>query len=111
MDKAKRAEVLRQRFKAKGGRPYVPSGKPRQYRHTISGRPIIMAWPEAVKETRVGAVWARKVHREPGVTVRPKRNAGQSALSKIAQKAPKKLVKAYRDAEALLAERARQSRP
>ena len=108
MDKAQRAELLRKRFKAKGGVPYVPSGKPRPFRYTFTGRPINMAWPEAVKETRVAAVWARKVHRKPGVTVRPKRNAGQSALSKIAQKAPKKLLRTYRDAESLLAAHGRQ---
>ena len=105
MDKAERAKLLRQRFKAKGGIAYVPSNKPRRYRHVITGGAFHMAWPEANKDTRRAGLWMHRPDARPPIQLRTKRNAGAPALAKIAAKAPTKLVRAFATAEQFAAAR------
>lgn len=105
MTKEERGKLLRQRFK---GFPFVFSGvrKPKPVPRPKPTR-IVMGWPEANKDTRRAGVWMHKADPKPKIVPRPKRNAGTPALTKIAQKAPKKLVRTYRNAEEMLAARAR----
>jgi len=108
MDKAERARLLRERFTAKGGKAYVPTGKPRRYVYVISGRPISMAWPEANRDTTRAGSWMHRPDPQPEIIPMPKRRTGAPVLAKIAAKAPKKLARNFATAEQLLAARVRQ---
>lgn len=108
MDKAERAKMLRQRFKATGGFPFVFTGvrksKPVE---PPRSREVYSRWHhcEATNLERV-SVWVKQPNTAPRPDLREKRNQGKRALNRIAEKAPSKLVKSYQTAEALLAERA-----
>lgn len=107
MDKAQRAELLRQRFRAVGGFAYVTSEKTRKPVH--ESKPWRnMAWPEIIPDTKRAPTWMRQPDAKPDLTPRVKHNAGTSAVSKIAAKAaPQKLLRAFVNADQLLAARAR----
>jgi hypothetical protein len=107
MEKARRGEFLKQRFKAIGGVAYVPTGKPKPYRHTFTERPIQMAWPQIIPDTKRAPGWMRVPDAKPVPVPQPKRNAGASPLAKIAKQSGRKLVRAYRNAEAFAASRKR----
>lgn len=104
MDKGQRAELLRQRFKAKGGFAYVPSGK------IIHAKPaqnepakIYLQWPQANRDTRRAGIWMHKPDPKAKPTPRTKRNAGVPVLTRIADKAsPKKLKRRFATAETYL---------
>ena len=87
MDKAQRAELLRRRFKAKGGVAYVPTGKPLKPRH--DPKPWRnMAWPEIIPDTkRVPKAWQEPIPAKP-VELKTKRAAKVSPLTRIAEKWP-----------------------
>ena len=108
MEKAQRAELLRQRFRAVGGVAYAGSGRARKQRH--EPKPWRnMAWPEINPDTKRAPDWMREADAKPKLTVRVKHNTGKPIMAKIAEKTqPRKLVRKYRDAETLLASRARQ---
>ena len=111
MDKAQRAKLLKTRFEAIGGFPFVFAGvrKP-----TPAPRPkpdrIRTDWPEAIRNTARAGIWMHTNDPKPKVIPKTKRYAGEPILTKIARKMPGKLVRRVASAEALLGERARQSR-
>jgi hypothetical protein len=107
MDKAHRAELLRQRFKPSDGMPYIVTArKPKPIPH--EPKPWRnMAWPEIIPDTKRAPGWMREADVKPKAVSRPKRNACVTALTRIAQKAPRTLVRSYRSAEQLFASRAR----
>jgi|GEM_PF-4449012 len=87
MDKAERAELLRQRFKAKGGLPYVAkiTVKPRHTQE--SRRPIMMAWPECERNTSRAPRWLKEADMKDDLTPKPeRRRKGDLALTRIAAK-------------------------
>jgi hypothetical protein len=96
MNRAQRAELLRRRFKANGAFAYVPSGKPAK---------IYIQWPEANRDTARAGVWMHPADPRPKVIPRTKNRKGVPALTMIAAKAPKKLVRACRTADVLVAAR------
>jgi hypothetical protein len=109
MEKSERSDMIRKRFKAKGGFLLVlPKAKPRP-----APRPkpavVCMRWPEANRDTRRAGIWMHAPDPKPKIVPTVKRNAGEvSMLSKMAKKAePKKLKRRVANAEQLLAERAR----
>ena|ERR1700749_3034891 len=90
MDKAQRSELLRQRFRATGGIPYVPGPKraPKPLREP-RGR-VYMDWPDIVPDSkRVPKYWL-KAEREKRETLSPKRLARVSPLIRIAAHYPKR---------------------
>lgn len=92
MDKAQRAELLRQRFKVKGVFGYVPSGKPRKMPDEPKPRQHI-AWPVTVPETpHAPKSWFKQTRAEP-VSLQMKRAAKVSPLTKIAAQLPRKLTR------------------
>src|SRR5688572_14777892 len=108
MDTETRAELLRQRFRAIGGMPFTASGKPRKPQPVAQPKParICLQWPEANRDTSRAGVWMHKPDPKRKVLPSVKNNAGESAITRISRKAnAKKLSRAYRTAEALLAER------
>ncbi len=66
-----------------------------------------MGWPNIIPDTKRAPGWMKEPDAPRLLTPHPKRNGGVSAITKIAAQAPKKLVRTYRNAETLLAERAR----
>jgi hypothetical protein len=102
MEKAERAKALRDRFKATGGLPYVNSGRVRRGYVVLpkpTGRGFVSLGPALNGEP---LLWVKAPDAKPKVAPRTKRNAGAPMLIKIAAKAPKKLVRAYRNKEAML---------
>lgn len=91
MDKAQRAELLRQRFRANGGLPYVPSGRVRSKPH-VPAKPtnICLQWPEANRDTARAGLWMHRPDEPEKPTVTTKRRTGVAALTKIAEKWPVK---------------------
>jgi hypothetical protein len=110
MDKAQRAEVLRQRFKEKAGKwQYVTTGRPRPQ---VEPKPKVSRLDCQSFGLAVSHKWGRTEWLEtPDVKAQAelgnRNRKGVPALTTIAAKAPKKLVRTYRDAETLLASRAR----
>lgn len=103
--------MLRRRFRAVGGIPYQPTGRPIRKPYVVSGRPIHMAWDHGPSRRDDRAPdWIAEIEHMPRLTVCPKRNSGAVAtLTKVAHKATlKKLQRRYSNAEALLSERGRQ---
>jgi hypothetical protein len=105
MTKDERAKVLRDRFKANGGFPYVPCGKTSRY--------VVLPKPTGKGFVSLGPAlnskpprWMTMPDPNTKATLRLKHRVGFSALTKIAAKAPTKLVRTYRNAESMLAERA-----
>lgn len=108
MDKAQRAELLRQRFKAKAGSmAYVPSGMPAKAPEPVTGRMRFGGWGFALSHRWGRTEWLETPDPKPKPSVATKHRKGVPALTVIAAKAPKKLVRRYATAETLLAERAR----
>lgn len=107
MTREQRAEVLRERFKAICIIHYVASGKPRKYRHNISGRPIYMAWQEANRNIARVGVWLHKADPKPKLIPRVNHRQGKSAVERIAEKAPKKLRRGFISSDHYLAARRR----
>lgn len=86
MDKVARGELLKARFRAVGGLPYMPTGKPRRQRYTPTGRELNMAWGVGPPRRDDRAPdWISEADSRPP-TLTTKRNQGPSALTKIAQK-------------------------
>jgi hypothetical protein len=113
MDKAQRAEMLRKRFKAKGGFPFVFTGT-RKAKPEPRPKPtkICLQWPEANNDTRRAGIWMHAPNPKAEVTPRIKRNAGVPVFIRIAEKTiSKKLKRRHANAESLLAERALLLRP
>ncbi len=111
MDKVERAKALRERFKAKGGLPYVKSGRVRRAYVVLpkpAGRGFVSLGPALNGKP---SEWVKAPDAKPKMAPRPKHNTGTSALASIAAKAPKKLVRAYATAELALAARKQQRRP
>lgn len=108
MTKEERAKMLRERFRAKGGMPYVTTNKPRPFRYSISGRPWHMPWPEQGTNIANISVWLAKPDKKPRPKVQFKRGMGIPAPIRIAQKMPKKLIRTYRTAEVFAASQRRQ---
>jgi hypothetical protein len=108
MDKAQRAQLLRERFKAVGGSPFEFTGvrKPKPVPRPKPNR-VRIDWPQANTDTRRAGVWMHEPDPKPKPTPRVKHSQGKSAVTRIAEKAPKKLSLAFATAEALLAARAR----
>jgi len=111
MDKPERAKLLRQRFKAKGGLPFVLKG---ERKPTPEPKPkvtrLVIGWPQVNRDARRAGIWIHKPDPIPRVVPKPKRNAGVlSVVTRIAQKAPNKLRKRYANADVLLVSRVRRS--
>jgi len=86
MDKTQRAELLRLRFRAVGGIPYQPSGKPLRYRHSIIGRDLSMCWDGGPPRRDDRAPhWIGEPDQKPKPVPRPKNNQCESPLTKIAR--------------------------
>lgn len=102
MNLSDRAKLLRERFKAKGGVPWrgAVREKPTEPPRNRPCNPLGQLINSTLKR------WVVLPNPAPDIVLRTKRNAGIPVLTRIAQKAPKKLVRRYRNAEALLAERA-----
>ena len=111
MEKAARAQLVRQRFKAKGGFAYVCTGQTKQ---KAAARPkppkIYFQWPQANRDTARAGVWMHKPDAKPKVAPRTRHNAGMAVLTKIAAKEPGKLKRRHATAEGLLSERRPQKR-
>jgi len=87
MDKAERARLLRQRFRAIGGQIYVPSAKPRRFRYDIRSTPIVMGWPEAEGNDRRAPGWMKQPDAKLSLAPKPeRRRKGASALTRIAER-------------------------
>jgi hypothetical protein len=114
MKKASRSELIRAIYKAKaGGFAYVPSGKPPKPKETVTGKINSQSFGLALSFRWGRTEWLETPDEKPNpATPRPKRDSGETAITKIARKAgPKKLARLVATAEDLLAERALQSRP
>lgn len=117
MDKITRGDLIRTVHKAKlGCMAYRPSGKPRKPNtDPVESRGFGVWGKGGLKRTfyvpEAGSrIFGAMPEKETGPRV--KRSQGESALTVISVKAAhKKLVRPFATAEALLAERARQSRP
>jgi hypothetical protein len=113
MDKATRGELLRQRYRAKAGtKLLVPRREPKNPSTRPTGG-FWRNWPTNYAPTGEVAAgndveWIELPDPKPKPTVKPKRTKRVSALVRIAKQSGKKLVRTYRTAEAMLAERARQ---
>lgn len=102
MEKAERANLLRERFKANGGLPYVKSGRARRGFVVLpkpTGRGYVSLGPALNGQS---SQWVKAPDAKPTMIPPSKRNAGTPVLTKIAAKAPKKLVRKYANAEAFL---------
>ena len=87
MTKDERAALLRSRFRATGGLPYVKAGKPP--RKAVERTPptkIYLPWPECTPNTKRAPGWMLEPNAKPDPTPRAKRNQGVSAITKIAAK-------------------------
>ena len=97
--------MLRDRFKATGGFPYVKSGRVRRTYVVLpkpTGRGYVSLGPALNGQP---ADWVKAADAKPKVITHTKHNAGTPTLTKVAAKAPKKLVRQFRNAEAILAAR------
>lgn len=119
MNLEERAALLREKLRVKGGairseRPagmfaaHTPIEHPKRVRHVVyptpTGRGFVSLGPSLNSKP---AVWVRMPDDKPAVRPRTKHRTGAPALAKIAQTAgQKKLIRAYRNAEEVLAERA-----
>ena len=108
MDKTARVELLRLRFKAKGGIPFVGTGVRKPAKRTEPGQPIRMAWPQIIPDTKRAPGWMKVANPVAQVVPRIKRTHRPVPLVQIAEKAPKKLARVYRNAEAFAASRGQQ---
>lgn len=87
MDKAQRADLLRSRFKAKGGLPYLAKITAKPMRHQETRRPIVMAWPECEGNTSRAPRWLKAANPELSLGPKPeRRRKGDTALTRIARK-------------------------
>ncbi len=97
MDKAERSTLLRSRFKAVGGVPFVGKGaqtprampKPR-------GR-VYMPWPDIIVDHKRTPDWAFEANPKAPLYLAPKRTAKVSPLILIAARYPKRLPRLRRD--------------
>jgi hypothetical protein len=111
VEKATRAQLLRERFKAKCGLPYVGEGRTRKPER--QAQPWFYSPLPAVEpNTKRAPGWVKAPLPKPKTVPRTKRNEGVPVLTRIAEKAaPKKLKRRHATAEGLLSERKQQSRP
>lgn len=108
MVKADRLAAIRAAHKARFGlMAYVPSGKSARPAEQVTGRIQFGGWGLALSHRWGRTQWLETPDPKPKPTVTTKHRQGIPALTVIAAKAPKKLVRAYQNAEQLLAERAR----
>ena len=107
MTTEQRAQLLRVRFRAKGGFPFIGKARKRVNCQPI-GKPSRQLVHFGVSLCERRAAWIAKPDQIHAIIPRVKRARGcEAVLTKIATNAPKKLVRLYRNAEALLASRAR----
>lgn len=114
MDKAKRAELLRQRLKAKGWTPLVSQPKVRHPKSTgvrkpyAGGRACFFGF--SVWERR--CQWMEQPDKKSKPTVKPMNRKGVTPVTVIAAKAaPRKLIRMHAKAEGWLSGRKLQSPP
>jgi hypothetical protein len=93
MDKARRVEMLKARFRATGGFPFVPTGirKPRVV-HVV-GRRCPDEWPQIEVNHNRTPDWMRETAHQPKFNIKSKRQTGESALIRMSRKLCLKLPK------------------
>ena len=96
MDKAERANLIRERHRAKaGGLAYAPSGRPAKAK---PARPVVdrlvIGWPQIIPDTKRAPGWMKERAENPKLIPMPdRRRKGDSALTRIAAKWRKTLVR------------------
>jgi hypothetical protein len=87
VDKAERANLLRERFKAKCNRPYVPSGIQPKPIEPERSKVTFQSWPRCEGMNTEGLEsWVRKPDPARAVKLQTTRAARASPLTKIAEK-------------------------
>jgi hypothetical protein len=110
MDKAERANVIRELFKAKVGKAgYVSSGRaPRKATGPAKESKVTFGSFGLALSHRWGRTqWLEAADAEPAAQLGERNRTDVPALAKIAEKAPRRLVRRCRTAEELIAGRAR----
>ncbi len=110
MEKQKRAELIRERLRAKAGKwQFAGSGKPTAtvQLENKESRISLQSWGLALSFRWGRTQWLETPDKKPSVAPKPKRNEKEHALTKIAAREPYKLRRRYTNAEAILSERAR----
>lgn len=102
MDKVVRGKLLRDRFKARGGKPFAPSGRPRKPARSSPGHMNFFGFPQANRDASRAGKWFQRPEPKPKVALAIKRRRGTSALTCIAKKwesrprMPKRLLASQR---------------
>jgi hypothetical protein len=112
MDKAQRAEFLRQRFKkVVGAFGFRASGELKPKRYEPRRTEFRFVYPMGF-QGGVGIVgkWVVTADEKTAPTVQPRHRKGRNAIATIAAKQPGKLKRRHATAEGLLSERKQQSR-
>ncbi len=112
MEKAQRAELLRQRFQAKAGKwQYVSTGRTRPDAETPKPSRLDSSFGFALSHRWGRTEWLETPDAKTKRAVGTRNRKGIPALTVIAAKAPKKLTRRRATAEGLLSERKPQSQP
>lgn len=107
MDKATRADLLRKRFTALGGKlPPICSTKKRKLKGPAKAYRTHYSYGVSLCETRCR--WVETPDGFPTTLCEPKRRLGKRALVEIANKQPQKPKRRYATAEGWLSERKQQ---
>jgi len=90
MDKAERSSLLRSRFKAIGGVPFVGKGlQPPRATPKPRGR-VYMPWPDIIVDHKRTPLWAFEANPKTPLRIAPKRKARVSPLTRIAALYPQR---------------------
>lgn len=111
MDKAKRAALLRERFKkVVGGFAFRKPDQPKPRRYAPTRTPFRFVYPMGFAGGHgFPAEWVTRPEEKPTPTVSTKHRKGVPAVTMIAAKAnPQKLARQHTTAEGLLSERRQQ---
>ena len=93
MTKEQRGELLRTRFKAKGGIPYAPTCKTKPKPACEPRKKVYMPWPDIIVDHKRTPGWLLKSDTKPDFAPKPdRRRKGDSALTRIAGKWHKALT-------------------
>jgi len=84
MDKTARAKLIRERFKAKGGIPYVGKGRLKPQIPAKAAR-IYIPWPETIPDTKRAPEWFMEPERGNLKPVWTRRIYRPTALTKMAE--------------------------